>query len=147
MCSCPPLRCCGWYLLSLCTWSPCLQHLTVDTCWAGESSCFLHVCSSCQMTKIHGGFQGGGRICYEKWHSSVPGRTSSRLTAVWRGGQVCSLLWSVLLGTSTGKYCADRQLRAVSSMSLFCVLTITVLVAMLPGPAISSLVSWYLVLS
>lgn len=47
------------------------------------------------MTEIRGGFQGEGGIWYGKWLSSVLGRASSRLTAVGRGGQLCTLHSSV----------------------------------------------------
>lgn len=55
----------------------------------------------------------GGGIWYEKWHSSVLGRTSSRLTAGRRGGQMCTLNLSVPLSTAVGKWHADCQPHAV----------------------------------
>lgn len=61
-------------------------------------------------------FREGGGIWYEKWHSSVLGRTSAKLTAVRRGGQMCALHLSVPLSTAVGKYHADCQPRAVIFM-------------------------------
>lgn len=86
----------GMSLLPPCKWSTYLQHLTMNTCWVGESSCLCLTCAlSSKLQKYVEVFRVGGGIWDEKWHSSVLGRTSSRLTAGRRGGQMCTLNLSV----------------------------------------------------
>lgn len=101
-------------LLPPCKWSTYLQHLTMNTCGVGESSCLCLTCAlSSKLQKYMEVFRVGGGIWDEKWHSSVLGRTSSRLTAGRRGGQMCTLNLSVPLSTAVGKCHADCQPHAV----------------------------------
>ena len=107
----------GTSLLPPCKWSAYLQHLAMNARWVGESSCLSLTCAlPSNLQKYMEDFREGGGICYEKWHSSVLGRISSGLTAVRRGGQMCTLHLSVPLGTAGGKYHADCQPRAVIFM-------------------------------
>lgn len=92
MCSCPAVSCCVWYLLhEPCKCSLYLQYQSLNTQHVGSSSCLSHMCSSFQITRRHGRFQGVGRDLVESWHSSVLGRTLSRLTAE-RGEAKCAPL-------------------------------------------------------